>query len=248
MADISEIRRQIIEFANNDKECGWVESSVNGKAFKFPRRALMWYVFGESAPVRALLPPYEPFSGHGLKMDRDNPYHTDAWLGGGFDPKDAYGESEKDVEDALGAFLEAKYIVEDDMKELISFDFTVLANGLPESIKSASLMVYESERKLPKNTTSSIHINCQSKTNLNDYFLTLKAICIPHAGIEYDLVAKNADVIITEVGGKLAHLATVSRESGKLLIRVDDAMKKFPIFSKMKIDLNEMTLRAEPQD
>ena len=73
----------------------------------------------------------------------------------------------------------------------------------------------------------------------------LKAICLPSAGIEYDLLAQNADVIITEIGGPLVHLATVSREKGKLLIRVDNACEKFKPFSLLNLDLGEMTLAAD---
>jgi hypothetical protein len=68
---------------------------------------------------------------------------------------------------------------------------------------------------------------------------------IPNASIQYDLAARNADVIITEVGGSLAHLAIVSREKGKILLRVDNAVERFPYWTKLRVDLDTLKLEAE---
>lgn len=245
MTDIVETTKQkIIDYANNDKEYGWVKVTVEGKPFKFPKRALIWYVFGNSSAAIPLLPEYESFCGRDFKMYNDNAYHSDAWLGAGLDIDKAY-DHDGDIELAQEAFHEAKDIIEDEMQKVLSFDFTVLANALPDKLSSASMMVYEADKDLPSNISSNIHIQSQKKTDLNKYSPQLKAICIPKAGVEYQLLAENADVIITETGGKLVHLATIARESGKLLIRVDNAMKKFPKFSKLYIDLNTLTLRAD---
>jgi hypothetical protein len=237
------LKQKITQFANADGEFGWVKTQVDGKPYKFPKRALMWYIFGNSSPIIPLLPKYTPICGHGYKMQGDNPYHSDAWLGGGLCLDKAYKREGAEPQD-LQAFSQAKDLVEDEMQDIISFDFTVLANGL-KNITSANLSVYEALKTLPPNSTSSSHILCQESKPRSRYFPQLNAICLPHAGMEFDLVAQKADVIICETGGKLAHLAIVSREQGKLLIRVDNACKRFPVFTKLDIDLNQLTLKAD---
>lgn len=235
---IEQITSQIKEFADKDAEHGWFEHVHDGKLYKFPKRAFLHYLFGNSQCAKRLLPEYNAFSSRNVKMYNDNPFHTDTWLGAGFPLELAY---ERDGAE-INAFWDAGNALEDEMRTKLRFDFTVLANGLPEKLTQYGnrLMVYESLKVLEPNTISNIHILCQKKRRDGDS--ELRAIVIPHAGIEYDLVAKNADIIITEKGGPLAHLATVSREKGKLLIRVDDAVRKFPPFSRLRLNLNDLSL------
>lgn len=237
------LTQKIIDYANNDKEYGWLEFEFENVKFKFPKRALIWYVFQHTSMVKKHLPPYDAISPIGVKMYGDSRYHTDVMLGAGI-PLDSYHDVRTD-EGLL--FNQAQHVakmkIEKEFSKIFSFDFTILANGLPSEVKGFRAMVYEGVKKLEKNTISNVHILCQKgKTDFSDFYPELKAICIPHAGIEFDLVAKKADLIITEVGGKLSHLSTVSRESGKILIRVDDAMNKFPTFSKLNLCLEKMTI------
>lgn len=238
---IEEITAKIREFANQDTEHGWFEHVHEGKLYKFPKRAFLHYLFGNSPCARALLPEYKAFASRGFKMSGDNPFHTDVWLGAGFPLELAYKHSSLECE----VFAEAGYALELAMRTKMSFDFTILANNLPAKIGryGISIMVYESLEKLPPNTTSNIHILCQDKRR-KSIETELRAIVIPRAGIEFDLVAQNADVIITEAGGPLTHLATVSREKGKLLIRIEDAVRKFPPFTKLRLNLNDLSLHV----
>lgn len=229
-------RDLIVEYADNDIECGWLLVWYEGTLFRFPKRALIHYTLGNMPPLRSILPPYTPFSDRGLKMPMDNPFHTDVVLGAGL-------ELDDDVYCAGGALVhalhQAQNLIEDEYEDKISFDFTILANGLDGDHYRGDVMVYD-YAPLPENTTSSIHVDCAA-VPVSRYD-TLRCIVIPHAGIKYDLAARNADVIICEVGGPLAHLALVARNSGKLLIRVNDAVELFPQFSKMQFNLREFTL------
>lgn len=235
---IEQFTAQIKDFATKDAECGWFEHVHDGKLYKFPKRAFLHYLFGNSKCAKQLLPEYKAFSARDVKMHNDNPFHTDVWLGAGFPLELAY---ERDCLEA-DVFWSAGYALEKEMRTKMRFDFTVLANGLPDELTryGVRLMVYESLTELKPNTISNIHILCQDKRRKNDS--ELRAIVIPHAGIEFDLLARNADIIITETGGPLVHLATVSREMGKLLIRVDDAVQKFQPFSRLKLHLNDLSL------
>lgn len=107
-----------------------------------------------------------------------------------------------------------------------------------------SAMVYEHTPALDPGVYSSIHIDSAGgkKPDPDDLMPRLCAICIPHAGVEYERAARNADVIITETGGKLAHMATVARESGRLLIRVDNACDRLPPFTKINFNMTRQTM------
>lgn len=228
---IDEIRKKIVSFADQD-ELGWVQVAE----FRFPKRALLWYALGRSAVLREMLPAYEAFSPMGLKLGMDDPYHSDVWIGAGLDPDFAYNHRS----DASLALTEAVVLAEEEWQEKMKFDFTVLADGRDRKIPVV-LMVYEYV-PLGKDTWSNIHIDCADPPK-SDYD-NRRAIVIPHAGVEFDLAARNADVIITEVGGPLAHLSIVSREQGKVLIRVKDAVKRFPRWSKLYLDIDRLKLEA----
>jgi len=51
-------------------------------------------------------------------------------------------------------------------------------------------------------------------------------LVVPHAGVEYEVQALAAGAVVTQAGGRLAHLVTVCREMGKPILRMDDALEK----------------------
>lgn len=66
---------------------------------------------------------------------------------------------------------------------------------------------------------------------------------VSHAGPEYELALMTAckgesGAVIAEVGGKLAHLAIVSRELGARLVMVEDALTKFREGELVTVDLD----------
>lgn len=235
---LAELRNEIHEYADDDTEYGWLLLHHEGRNYRFPKRAFIWYIFGNMTPLHDILPEYEAFSPSGLKLQMDNRYHSDVWLGAGFHIDDTYDHGSPQH----GAFYEAERMIEKEMREIVQFDFTILANGLSDKSR-ISCMVYDHTPK--ENPRSKTNYHIEDAEPPKDKWDRLRAICIPNASIEYDLVARNADVIITEVGGELAHLAIVSREKGKVLIRVDNACKKFPYFSKLRIDFEDLTLKCE---
>jgi len=234
-AALVELKKDIRDYADKDSECGWMELSYDLCTLKFPKRALLWYVFGKSPAITPLLPPYRPFSMSGIKMYNDNPFHTDVMLGAGLDYSSAYREFDSFEASAL---FEAEQKIKDEYHDLISFDFVILSNKFRSSDFNA--MVYEYDPPLKNGVWSNSHISSFERKKSRN----ISCVVIPHAGVEFELATKNADVIITERGGKLSHLATVTREKGeKLLIRVDDAVKKFPVFTRLNIDTDNMKIR-----
>ena len=231
---MDKIAQQIIEYADNDAELGWLEFEHEGQQWRFPKRATVWAVLGNSAATRQLLPEYEAFADTGWKLQLDNSYHTDALLGAGIDIDNAY-----DRGPAYEAWHHAGFLIEQEYRKKLKFDFTVLVNNLPTDRTYISVQVYD-YKPLKKDTWTNSSIFCADPPK-EDWDLR-RCIVIPNGSIDYDLAAQNADVIITETGGPLCHLATVSRERGKLMIRMDNAVKRFPRFSTFDINLTDLTI------
>lgn len=239
---IEQARKDVIEFANNDAECGWLDLAHRGNSYRFPKRALIWYVFGRMHAITDLLPPYEAFAPMGAKLQLDDPYHTDTLLGAGIALDLGLQFDHPDTEALSLAVRE----IENEYRNEFKFDFTILANNLEilNDRSSITVQVYDYPEPIDLSQRwQSSHIDCADAPE--DEWDKRRAIVIPHAGIEYDLAARNADVIITEVGGPLAHLATVSREKGKLLIRVQGAMERFSWPAKLSINIDDLTIRPE---
>ena len=227
----------IKEYADNDTEYGWHTCIYEQVKYRFPKRALIWYAFGKMSSIHDKLPKYEPISERSTKMWNDNQYHTDCIIGSGFDLENdnVYGSK------VNNAIYTALIEIEEELKDLITFDFTILSNGLDigNDYGLLSGMVYDYDLEyMSENVSSNISIFNKKRIKHSTEYRT---IVIPHAGIEYDLVAQNADIIITELGGKLSHLATVSREKGKLLIRMDNGVERFGIFTRFRLNLNDYT-------
>jgi phosphohistidine swiveling domain-containing protein len=85
-------------------------------------------------------------------------------------------------------------------RELLNFEVQVLARG-PEV---TGTVVYADSETIDKTCV----------------------LVVPHAGVEFELQAMKAGAVITEAGGKLAHLVTVCREMDKPIIRMDGARDK----------------------
>ncbi len=225
---IEEIRQDIIDFANNDTD-GWV---IQGE-YKFPRRAITLCAVGYVN--RDLVPEYQAFSPCGLKMINDNQYHSDVWLGAGFDLDDAYNHSTPQSD----AMYDAMEIIRDEVAKSTRLDFVLLAN--PKKAKQLHGMVFE-HNTLPADCWSSNNIHSIDRKERK---LRKGIIVIPHAGIEYSVAARCADLIITETGGKLSHLVTVSREMSVPVIRIADACSKYHWPKRLSVDFENNTIEVE---
>lgn len=93
---IEDYRKKIIEFADNDKVYGWkVIVDDEGRQLRVPGRAFLHYSLKPimNPNVNDMFEPYTPVCPMGLKMQCDNPMHTDAWLGAGLSLDCAYDNS-----------------------------------------------------------------------------------------------------------------------------------------------------------
>lgn len=197
------LRRQIREQAGDDLvDLGY---DVFGDEVRAPRAALVnWALRGTA--LSHLAPPWKPCASAGLKMGQDDPFHTDWWVGAGFEPEDAYppfGDKEqRDWDERFGRAISAawreKFRIQ---KELGNFSAGVVVDAGPVEGRAGD-----------------------------------EILVLPNLHPDYLERALKAKAIITEAGGALAHLAVVAMERNITIMRVENACTKFPEGSKLRLE------------
>jgi hypothetical protein len=170
------------------------------------------------------VPVWTPVSPMGFKIPMDDPYHTDFLIGGGADPNEkyhAYMLNEEKIENIGMAIMQAAWQLRDKIaKEWTAGDFTVLSMTKDEYVGGKVVHAKPNEPVPP---------GCI-------------AICA-NAGPDYQAALEsvnaegNKGALICEVGGKLAHLATVGREYDVLVLQANDALKKYREDMWLSIDM-----------
>lgn len=214
---IEAYKQKIIENTNNDKEYGWKElideTSDEYRSIKVPYRAFLHFAIDrahhEINNIQVELPPYTPVCPVGLKLLIDNPIHTDCWLGAGLDLDKAYDMDTWEHK----LFFRKMFEYQDFFYS--NFEFNVL-NGAKKTDFTG--------------TTVNIH-------NYKDFPKGQRILVLPHLGVEFETVALECDAIITETGGKLAHLSIVGREFGIPIIRIDNSVIGFSLPKEYNFDL-----------
>lgn len=169
-------------------------------------------------------PEWSNISYSGLKMIGDDPNHTDWFLGTGAPLEEAYSpgvDTFGDVVMQCIADLQERVIA-----EWTGQEFSVLSRGHKKETRFHGLIVFpEPGARVPENS-----------------------VCvIPHAGPEYHSLLENlkggCGFIITEMGGKLAHMSIVGREYGVTVIQVNGAMNRWQEGALVFLNLekNELT-------
>ncbi len=159
---------------------------------------------------------WKPVSQPGLKLENDSIIHTDLWLALGFDLDGL--EYKKNTYNQKVLDL----LVDEVSKEFYpAADFVTLNSAGLDSFEGC--VVHADNKNITKNDI----------------------LVIPHAGPEFDIQARKAGLVISEVGGKLAHLVVVGREFGIPLIRTDDAVNKFKEGVILNINFNDNKISAK---
>ncbi len=121
------LRQQIAHQADHDTEYGWLdlkgydEDAGQNVELRVPHRAFVCAALGR-AKAWHLMPEYDARCPSGLKMYNDDRYHSDAWIGAGLRPEDAYDDDMPKQR----LFMRELY---DLQRRLLSFPFDVLARG-----------------------------------------------------------------------------------------------------------------------
>lgn len=126
-AYLADLRAKICAYADSDEEHGWMVFRWKSPAGKYselrvPGRAMICYALSTTSATH-LMPEYQHFSDEGLKLYRDNPYHTDAWVGAGFSVDQSAYDRSNDYYHAFQALVSKL------QKEWLGFQATVLASG-----------------------------------------------------------------------------------------------------------------------
>jgi hypothetical protein len=161
----------------------------------------VWALSGTNARAMGLMPEWQLVCPGDLKMQSDNPMHSDWWFGAGLNADDYAGGFE---EDSLAGNISraADNVARDLRKRLLKWDAKVLSGkglyfGLVRNVR-------------PGETLKENEIGV-----------------ISHAGPEYATTlasaAKVGAALICLTGGPLAHLATLAREDGVLMMMWEDA-------------------------
>lgn len=217
--ELEDLRNKIQAFAVNDAEYGWlvvpyVDKLGHPQQLRLPKRAMAKVAYNRARLYDRVT--YSPFSPSDLKMGNDDQAHTDAWLMTGFPLDKAYDNDFP----ATAAFYQALF---DYQRELLSLrDFVILNRGHADNFIYGPVLTAESVADYVKSKKKEPYV-----------------LLVPHAGIEFDQVARGACAIITAAGGKLAHLVTVSRERDIPIIRVDNAMTVVPKNRQAYIELDK---------
>ncbi|MDO9179172.1 MAG: PEP-utilizing enzyme [Agitococcus sp.] len=168
--------------------------------------------------AQGALPDWTLICPSGLKMLGDSRMHTDWWIGAGLSPREAY-DNDHPVNKAAWQFAYAKAATKG--KNCLILAGTGKATGIVV-------------KPLP-----------------DTYVPAGSIVIVPHAGVEYELALLSAckdgtGVVIAEVGGKLAHLAIVSREMGARLVVMDNALTQFVEGEVVTVNLTDQLIFTHP--
>jgi phosphohistidine swiveling domain-containing protein len=157
---------------------------------------------------------WKPVCPTGIKMMGDDPVHSDWFIGAGLSPRLAY-DVEHPVNKAAWRFR--SNLAYSEGRQCVRLAGRGRVTG--------AVVFPKSGEGVPEGTIA----------------------VVPNAGVDYALALMSAcrtgaGAVIAAVGGKLAHLATVSREMGARLVVVDDALSRFAEGDVVTIDLEEGTV------
>lgn len=218
---IARLREQIMGQAGDDLvELSWEEDrSPHDKnvvltpagRVMIPRAPFMHWAFAKVPWLVPQLPPWTPVSPIGMKMQMDDPCHTDWVIAAGFDPLDRrlyYGG-------AYGiAATELRIRLQDEA------DLRVRTNAT-----SVTTLVMG-----PRAVGFVVHGSRGKSTPVGS------VVVLPNLRPDYLAATVGAAAVITEAGGETAHLAQIGRERGLLIVLVEKALELFPSGALAEVD------------
>ncbi len=161
------------------------------------------------------IPAWTTVSPSGMKGLSDDPVHTDWWIGAGFEPREAYHEEHP--------LYKAAWNFSVNLSFTYGQDFVKLAG---KGRAFGRVVFPKPNEAVPEGSIA----------------------VVPFAGVDYEIAMlsackKGRGAVIAQVGGKLAHLATVARETEARVLVVDNAMNVFRAGEFVLLDMDNMTLQ-----
>lgn len=210
IADLrKEIARRADELEAAEPGKGWLvfthearkdKDTYEEMTLRVPRLPFLWWALRRTGMASQVLEEYKPSSYSGIKMYNDDPYHTDWLLGGGYPIFESYGDDYCEYRRVMDCAFSQYFKLQE---EMLSFEVAVLcgegyASGRPE-------FPGKGER-------------CKKEDAI---------AIIPNAGPDYLEAALSAKAVIVERGGSMAHLVTVLRPQGVIIVREENAIEKY---------------------
>lgn len=231
MIDLDALKARVLEQAGDD----FIEFEVDdGRTIRAPRLPFLHWALGIHG--RHLLPAWETVAPSGLKWMNDDAYHSDWMLGAGLDIWSWHGNRRREVEEDRALIRAASDRQWDLQSEMLGFECVVLSGaGRAEGFVIHPKPNEGLNLKLGPNVIVSHHRD-------------VRVIVIPHAGPEYVQAAEEirllGGAVITEQGGKMAHLVNIGREQNMKIVRAPDALKSFPDhMTWVTVDCDRGTIR-----
>lgn len=198
-----------------EKNGGFMEIEADSErddgkvTYRIARIPFLWWAY-ERRRHEGVLPHWDIVCPSGMKMYGDNPLHTDWWVSSGLALKQAYDHDHPLNQAAW--------------KIATKWQYTEGA----KCIKLAGKGKVSGPIVFPKP---------------NEAVPAGSIAVVSHAGPDYQLALTTAckgdsGAVIAQVGGKLAHLAIVSREMGARLVVIDEALTKFKEGELVTLDLD----------
>lgn len=193
-------RRQILAQANDS---GWLDLPWKGQVLKVPKGAFECWALRRTKD-RERATPWKVMSGKDWKQVGDDPYHTDWMLGAGLEPN--LWHRDKTLQDA--AYKLHFAIQHPDSAPLPDMFRANVLVALTQAV--VGQVVY------PKAGAAWYDGGDR------------KVIVVPNLSPRYALALEGASLVISEAGGRLAHLSQVGMERGIPVLRLEDARQHLP--------------------
>ena len=219
--EFSEDLRSKVMAAIKERGVQWrellVQSEGVDEVISYPYELALRYAL-VSTPLYTFAPDWDAVCPGEIKQSNDSQIHSDLWL-------------------ALGNSFDGLEYIHDSRENII---LSSLVRHLQKEFFPAGDFLILNSAGLKAFTGKVVTPNSKEITKKD-------ILVIPHAGPEFDLLARRAGLVICEVGGRLAHLVIVGREFGLPLVRVDDACKTFREGVTLTLDFETAEITASKQ-
>lgn len=219
------------DYENGDHEKNY-EIQVPEKTYRVPRAPFERWCLSRTSGEH--LSDWKPISPSGMKLQLDDPTHTDWMIGAGFTPDD----------DVWGSFshpiMTAAHALKSDLQEkLLGFKVQVLNDG-----KYVSGLVQHAKPNEPlariKRVPTNVSHGEPGKPSYRKWENIKKPLpviaVIPEPTPEYVPAMLSADAVILTRGTSLIHLVIVGREKKKVIVVDADAIRKYPPGTELSVD------------
>ena len=207
VAECVKIRAEVLAKAGDDMVDLHTREGV--KVATVPRAPFYKWALGRTS-LRHLAPPWDPVSFPGMKMGGDDPYHTDWFFGATIHISET--EEEKEHREAWGIGAEFHYDYHGPLSEAAFHEMFELQSRLGNFDAAVVVDAGEVYGEVGKDI-----------------------VVLPDLQPDHVDKIVGARGIITQVGGRAAHIAQVALERNVTIMRVPDACTRYLVGTTLRL-------------